>query len=74
MLVESGVSRSWIALERLAKLAPTTSILLTNTSRGTPYLFGLPPDRLRLGLDALLGVEDDDRAVEDAQAAARPRR
>ena len=32
-------------------------------------LVGLPPDRFRLGLDALLGVEDDDAAVEDAQAA-----
>ncbi len=29
----------------------------------------LPPDRLRLGLDAGDGVEDDHAAVEDAQAA-----
>ena len=39
------------------------------TSRGTSILVGLPPDRFGLGLDALLGVEDDDRAVEDAQGA-----
>src|SRR5207244_11262713 len=32
-------------------------------------LVGLAPDRLRLGLDALLGVEDDDAAVEDAERA-----
>ena len=30
---------------------------------------GLAPDRLGLGLDAGHAVEDDDRAVEDAQAA-----
>jgi len=27
----------------------------------------LPPDRLRLGLDTLYAVEDDDTAVEDAE-------
>ena len=32
-------------------------------------LVGLAPDGLRLGLDAGDGVEDGDRAVEDAQAA-----
>ncbi len=32
-------------------------------------LVGLPPHGFRLGLDALLGVEDDDGAVEHAQAA-----
>ena len=32
-------------------------------------LVGLPPDGFGLGLDALLGVEDDDSAVEHAQAA-----
>ena len=32
-------------------------------------LVGLPPDGFGLGLDAFLGVEDDDGAVEHAQAA-----
>jgi pyrrolidone-carboxylate peptidase len=32
-------------------------------------LVGLAPDRLGLGLDALLAVEDGDGAVEDAQRA-----
>ena len=32
-------------------------------------LVGLAPDRLGLGLDALLAVEHGDRAVEDAQRA-----
>ena len=32
-------------------------------------LVGLAPHRLGLGLDALLAVEDGDRAVEDAQRA-----
>ena len=31
--------------------------------------FGLPPDGLRLRLNAGHGVEDDDAAVEDAEAA-----
>ena len=37
-------------------------------------LVGLAPDGLGLGLDAGDGVEDGHRAVEDAQASARPRR
>ena len=56
-------------VQGVVELAPTTSILLMNTSRGTCVLVGLPPDRFRLRLDALLGVEDDDAAVEDAQGA-----
>ncbi len=36
-------------------------------------LVGLAPDRLALRLDAVAAVEHRDRAVEDAQASARPR-
>ena len=74
VLLEVRREPSWIDSSVLAKFAPTTSILLTNTMPRHAVLVGLPPDRLRLRLDALLAVEHDDRAVEDAQASARPRR
>ena len=51
------------------KSAPVRSSLLTKQKRGTLVLVGLAPDRLGLRLHAGNAVEDDDRAVEHAQAA-----
>ncbi len=43
--------------------------LVDEADAGDVVLVGLPPDGLALGLDAFDGREDDDRAVEHAQAA-----
>ena len=40
-----------------------------NASRGTLYLFGLPPDGFALRLDPFAGAEHHHAAVEHAQAA-----
>ena len=56
-----------------SKSAPTRSILLTKAMRGTRVAVGLAPDRLGLRLDAADRAKTRDRAVEHAQASARPR-
>jgi hypothetical protein len=52
----------------LKKSAPSLSILLMKREGGHAVPLGLAPDRLRLGLDALLAVEDSDCSIQDAQA------
>ena len=71
IVIGAGVPsrRSRTSSSTLAKLAPTTSILLMNTMPRHVVLVRLPPHRFGLGLDALLGIEDDDGAIEHAQAA-----
>ena len=66
--VEARASRASM-LQRCAKLAPTTSILLMKTRRGTPYLFACRQTVSDCASTPFWRVEDDDRAVEHAQAA-----
>ncbi len=66
-----GVRREPVvdAVERAGEVRADHVHLVDEHQPRHAVLVRLPPDRLGLGLDALLGVEDDDRAVEDAQAA-----
>jgi WD40 repeat protein len=68
--------RHWVALQALADLLDgvlevgADHIHLVDEDQARHLvLVGLPPDRLRLGLDPLLGVENNDGSVEDAQGA-----
>ena len=62
-------SRSRIIVQRVGEIRPDDVHLVDEDEPRHPILVGLPPHGFRLGLDAFLGVEDDDAAVEDAQAA-----
>ena len=64
-----GPSRSFIVSHRVEEVGAGAVHLVDVGEARDPVLVGLAPDRLRLGLDPGDGVEDGDRAVEDAQAA-----
>ena len=56
------------AFERLGEIGPDHVHLVDEHQPRHAVLVRLPPHRFRLRLDAFLGVEDDHRAVEHAEA------
>ena len=56
-------------LEHVGKVGADDVHFVDKDETGYVVLVGLPPDGFRLRLDALLGVEDHDAAVQDAQGA-----
>ena len=60
-------------LQALKEIRADLVHLVGEDDPGNLVLVALAPDRLGLRLDALVGIENDDRAVQHAQRSARPR-